>query len=116
MGKNALPEIVNFLFPPKREPLPPSQERDRNWLSQASPELKSFQSNENTGKWCISVTPAKVDKAWSVIRGACISGDLLLAKCSTALNSGSKKFPKHIICVYNHNCNDCKEVARVCWV
>lgn len=88
----------------------PSQNTATHWLYASTPSIKTFTSNDTTGKWCIFRSKPDIDKAWKKISTACASGKLAVAKCSTAASRG---FASHVICVYTNNFNDTSDVMNV---
>jgi len=88
----------------------PSESMFGYWLQQHSPKLESFQSNEKTGKWCIFISPSKVDAAWENLKKVISEDKLMLAKVSTKM--GIPKFKKHVICVYTKDWSDIQDLER----
>lgn len=101
------------LFSPLQRSDDPSKEFRDYWKYARSPSIKDFYSNEKTGKWCIFVNPRSINNAWKKIKLACAEGKLMVAKTSTAKSSGTKKYPKYIICVYNNDWSNSDEVQSV---
>lgn len=90
----------------------PSTDTSGWWLYAAQPNLKEFNSNGNSGKWCIFRTADTVDDAWQKIKEACEKSDLIVSKVSTALGAW-KHDGNHVICVYNYSWEDENEIAQI---
>lgn len=88
----------------------PSEDLSCNWHYKKSPSYNDFESKDAAGKWCIFVTPAEADEAWSKIRNAIESDQLMCAKVSTALRSMSRD--GHVICVYTRDWADGQDLMR----
>ncbi len=110
--KSLVQMMFEVMSPAKTSDNPTEELRDY-WKYATSPEVKEFYSTEKTGKWCIFVNPKSIDKAWKAVKLSCAQGKLLVAKCSTAKSSGTPKYPKYIICVYNEDWQDIAEIQRV---
>lgn len=99
-----------------KKALTPSEDLSTYWHQAVSPKLKSFQSNEKTGKWCIFLSKEEVDSAWDKIKTCVQKGlkkdGLFLAKASTALGVKSSHTHQHVICVYTHDWSDKKELEK----
>lgn len=97
----------------------PSITYDTMWLYAAQPDLKEFQSNETTGKWCIFRHEDEIDDLWNKIAILASKGEILLAKCSTALNTtfynihAKREDRTHIICVYTNDWSDKDDLLKV---
>lgn len=88
----------------------PSEDLSCSWHYKKSPSYNDFASTDAAGKWCIFVSPAEVDEAWSKI-GDAIQNDLLMcAKVSAALRSMSRD--GHVICVYTRDWADRQDLMR----
>jgi len=77
----------------------------------AAPSVRSFESTDRTGKWCIFRSPDEVDQAWERIRGLASAGEILCAKVSTAYSQQS--FDSHVICVYTEDWQDTEDLLAV---
>lgn len=90
----------------------PSQAFHTYWLQSVSPSVKQngFSSDDKSGKWCIFLSPKKVDEAWDKIKLAVESDKLSLAKVATKVSA--EKFKKHVICVYTLDWSDKEELER----
>jgi hypothetical protein len=81
----------------------PSKDLSIFWHQAVSPKLKTFKSNDKTGKWCIFLSPKEVDSAWEKIKSYIEATEnldtLFLAKVSTKLGSQTHA-NQHVICVY----------------
>lgn len=93
--------------------LPPSKNVHTNWLNSHSPKLEEFKSDDKKGKWCIQVPVEEIDSAWEKIKNACKNDDLMLAKCSTALQSNTPEYPLFLICVYTKDWDNKEDVQKV---
>ena len=89
----------------------PSLDYSGFWKYAARPDLKKFSSSDKTGKWCIFSNKDQVDQQWELIKKSCQNGDLLVAKCSTALGAMSHQ-GHHVICVYTEDFNNQEEVFK----
>ena len=83
----------------------PSEHMATPWLHAANPTLTSFHSSEKTGKWCIFREREQIDETWEIIKGACARGELMLAKCASAMG-GFRFGNTHVICVYTRDYTD----------
>lgn len=92
--------------------LPPSTNISGWWLYAAKPNLKNFDSNSNSGKWCIFRGCHEIDEAWEKIKKACNDGELIVAKVSTALGA-FKHNDNHVICIYNYSWKDNDEINAI---
>lgn len=90
----------------------PSLDRSTYWKQVANPTLTEFRSNEKTGKWCLNFPKEEIDAAWDKVKQACNNGDLLLAKCSTAMSSGTPQYPDFLICVYTLDWSDSEDLQK----
>jgi hypothetical protein len=88
----------------------PSEDLSCNWHYKKSPSYDDFASVAAAGKWCIFVSPNKVDEEWSKIRDAIEKGQLMCGKVSTALRSMSRD--GHVICVYTRDWADRQDLMR----
>jgi hypothetical protein len=88
----------------------PSEDLSCNWHYKKSPSYDDFASVAAAGKWCIFVSPNKVDEEWSKIRDAIEKGQLMCGKVSTALRSMSRD--GHVICVYTRDWTDTQDLMR----
>lgn len=90
----------------------PSQAFHTYWLQSVSPSVKNngFSSDEKSGKWCIFLSPKKVDEAWEKIKKAIEGDKLSMAKVATKVSA--EKFKKHVICVYTLDWSDTEELER----
>jgi hypothetical protein len=88
----------------------PSEDLSCNWHYKKSPSYDDFASVAAAGKWCIFVSPNKVDEEWSKIRDAIEKGQLMCGKVSTALRSMSRD--GHVICVYTRDWVDMHDIMR----
>ncbi|MFM0338000.1 putative phosphothreonine lyase domain-containing protein [Paraburkholderia fungorum] len=88
----------------------PSEDLSCNWHYKKSPTYDDFASVAAAGKWCIFVSPNKVDEQWSKIRDAIENDQLMCAKVSTALRSMSRD--GHVICVYTRDWADIQDLMR----
>ena len=104
-------QIYQMLMEEKN--LSPSKNVSTYWLQAHSPKLKYFQSNEDTGKWCIHLEKDEVDESWLKIKEACQKDQLFLAKCTTAYSSGTQEHPQFLICVYTHDWSDTEDVQKI---
>ncbi len=103
--------FLNMLF---KDSDIPTECYARSWINHVSPNLKSFNSNDKTGKWCIFSTPKNVDSDWLLIKAAIDKNDLMLAKVSTRGSLACRK--KYVICVYTNdwsNLDDLKKTREV---
>ena len=97
----------------------PSDVYDAMWLYAAQPDLKGFQSNESTGKWCIFRHEDEIDALWEKISMLASKGKILLAKCSTASNAAlynarlNREERTYIICVYTNDWSDTDDLLEV---
>ncbi|WP_371826753.1 putative phosphothreonine lyase domain-containg protein [Caballeronia sp. SBC1] len=89
----------------------PSEDFSRSWQMRKSPSCSIIRSGPTTGKWCIFVTSADVDLAWTKIRGAVEADELLFAKVSTALRS--QRRDGHVICVYTRDWTDRQDLLHI---
>jgi hypothetical protein len=89
----------------------PSQDENNVWLHAAAPTLRSFESNERTGKWCIFRSEHEIDQSWATIKALATEEKILLAKVSTAI--GRRYHDGHVICVYTLDWNDYADVMTV---
>lgn len=97
----------------------PTDAYDAMWLYAAQPDLKGFQSNESTGKWCIFRHEDEIDALWEKISILASKGKILLAKCSTASNAAlynarlNREERTYIICVYTNDWSDTNDLMEV---
>jgi Domain of unknown function (DUF1917) len=90
----------------------PSKHMASAWLYAQDPDLKSFGSSEQSGKWCVFRSGVDVDETWVKIKKACEKKELSVAKVASAM-SGKRFGGNHVICVYTSDYKDKKEVDRV---
>lgn len=83
----------------------PSKDRSCFWHQALSPAVKSFVSNDKTGKWCVMLTATEVDAAWAKIKAAVETNRLLCAKAATRLSS-ERHGGSFVICVYTADWSD----------
>lgn len=97
--------------------MPPTTERPTQsakiWITRAAPQVRSFCSNERSGKWCLRCETNEVDEAWQRICGLLDRGELLVAKVSTVGSQRLSGFRTHVICIYTLDWEDRAEVGRV---
>lgn len=89
----------------------PSQDNKNVWLQAAAPSLRSFESNERTGKWCIFRSEYEIDQAWATVKELAATEKLLLAKVSTAI--GCRYHDGHVICIYTLDWSDHADLMTV---
>lgn len=83
------------------------------WITRAAPQVRSFYSNERSGKWCLVCETDEADEAWLRICDLLDRSELLVAKVSTLSSQRFSGFRTHVICVYTLDWEDRAEVARV---
>ena len=107
--------IDNFLKTMYQYDPRPSQDRSEYWKHAAVEGLKSWYSNQITGKWCIFHPSSEVDEAWEKISKAVKEGKLgAVAKVSTWHSAQQPQYKdNHVICVYTDDYTDEKDVRRV---
>lgn len=89
----------------------PSLHERPAWLHVAALSLKSFDSNESTGKWCIFRSEHDSDESWWTIQSLAADEKIILAKVSTAI--GRRYHDGHVICVYTLDWNDHADLMAV---
>ncbi|WP_454737163.1 putative phosphothreonine lyase domain-containing protein [Cupriavidus necator] len=89
----------------------PSLNEKEVWLHVAAPSLKSFESNESTGKWCIFRSEHEIDQSWATVKDLAAAEKILLAKVSTAI--GRRYHDGHVICIYTLDWNNHADLMTV---
>lgn len=75
--------------------------------------MRSFHSNEHSGKWCLVCDTDEVEEAWQRICKLLDRGELLVAKVSTLWSQRFSGFSTHLTCVYTLDWSDEVEIGRV---
>ena len=88
----------------------PTKAESYRWFLHAL--FNQFQSDRESGKWCIFRSAETVDETWVAVRDAVVRGELAAAICSTPTQA-AEHGGTYVICVFNRQARNIVEVMEV---